>query len=575
MSRASLKVLLVLPTLSLDETVRELAACSTAVAFPGVAVVVDEAEKILGVVTDGDIRRAYARDFDFSKPVGDAMTREPFTVNDTIALDEVVLQASRWAQARGRTVEKTIRHVLVADTKGKLVDVYDFIELLTSLPIPLRRVAVIGMGFVGLTLAATLANQGHLVTGFDIDKKTTSALNEGELPIHEPGLEDILDVNRARAAIRFESELGSGSYSIYIICVGTPLGDDGNPDIRAVEKASADVAKQMERGAIVILRSTVPVGSTRGVCLPILEAASGLKCGTDFSLAFAPERTVEGNALREIRELPQVIGGFTALCRQKVSEFWSTICPSTIQVESLESAEIVKLANNTFRDLSFAFANEVALICSQFNINASELVRAANEGYPRNMLALPSAGVGGYCLTKDPLLFDHSVRKHLGRSSLGYHSRAVNELAGQYPVDVVTEFANATGRELRDLQILIVGVAFKGEPETNDTRGSVAVSMGHTMQEGGAKVLAWDAVVEGPEIVRLGFEAISDLRDGVADADVVLILNNHRANIAPKIYVGDGRRKLIFDGWALLDPKEVARESGLEYATMGYRSFDL
>lgn len=573
MSRASLKVLLVRPTLSMDATVRKLAACSRAVAFPGVAVVVDEGEHILGVVTDGDVRRAYARDFDFSRPVSEVMTSDPFTVRDTVALNEVVLLAMRRAQARGQKVERTIRHVLVSDLEGKLVDVYDFVELITGLPIPLRRVAVVGVGFIGLTLAATLANQGHLVTGFDIDEKTISALNKGDLPFNEPGLEDILKVNRASEVISFETELAAASHAIYIICVGTPLDDDGKPDVRAVERACEDVAKQMERGAIVILRSTVPVGTTRTVCLPILEAKSGLKCGTDFSLAFAPERTVEGNALREIRELPQIIGGFTDMCRQKISEFWATICPSIIQVESLEAAEIVKLANNTFRDLSFAFANEVALTCAQFNINASGLVRAANEGYPRNKMAMPSAGVGGYCLTKDPLLFDYSTRKYLGRSSLGFDARAINELASQYPMDVVIEFSSVTGRALHNMRILIVGLAFKGEPETNDTRASVAVSLGHNLQDGGALVFAWDAVVEPAAIVRLGFETISNLRDGVADADVVLIMNNHRANFAPKTYVGDGRTKLIFDGWALLDPKEVARESGIEYATMGYRSF--
>jgi len=153
-----------------------------------------------------------------------------------------------------------------------------------------------------------------------------------------------------------------------------------------------------------MLRSTVPVGTTRKQVIPVLEHYSGLAAGSGFHIAFCPERTVEGQAIQELSSLPQIVGGLTEACTEKAVSFWSTLTDTVVRVDALEAAELVKLINNSYRDLSFAFANEFALLADRYNIDATRLIAAANEGYPRDKIPRPSPGVGGYCLTKDPVV---------------------------------------------------------------------------------------------------------------------------------------------------------------------------
>jgi UDP-N-acetyl-D-mannosaminuronic acid dehydrogenase len=323
-----------------------------------------------------------------------------------------------------------------------------------------------------------------------------------------------------------------------------------------------------------MLRSTVPVGTTRNIICSILEETSGLRAGADFSLVFAPERTVQGDALRELRELPQVVGGLTANCASRAINFWSSLSPSVVSAESLEAAELIKLSNNAFRDHSFAFSNELALLASQYNINAFRLIESANSGYPRNKMPIPGPGVGGYCLTKDPLLYGLTSRDQISTSALSILGRDINVEAGLYPVKVVRSFAEKLNNPLDTLNILIIGVAFKGEPETNDTRGSSSLEVAHALQKENVSVRGWDAILSDETIANVGIEPAGDLAGAVQKADAVLILNNHRKNIQPGLFIqGDSKNpKLIFDGWNQLDPEEIERVPGLVYATMGYVS---
>ena len=228
----------------------------------------------------------------------------------------------------------------------------------------------------------------------------------GEPHILEPGLKDMLNVNQDRKQITFTSQLGEDHHSVYIIAVSTPLNEDNLPSLDSLNDVIHFIASRLRRGDQIMLRSTVPVGTTREVVIPLLENMSALKAGEDFHVTFAPERTVEGRAMHELQRLPQIIGAYSPSCMRHSSEFWSSMTPSIVRTASLEASEIVKLANNTFRDLSFAFANEIALLADQYNVDAFEVIRAANDGYPRNPIPTPSPGVGGYCLTKDPLIFN-------------------------------------------------------------------------------------------------------------------------------------------------------------------------
>lgn len=558
---------------SIDSVVREMAVRSSQLKCVGTAVITGDGGRVAGIMTDGDIRRSYAADVDFSLPVSTIMTDDPITVAPDLPSSEIV----RFVHDKLRDIGKphrVVRHILAIDSDQRLVDVYDYLELLKERDPLLTEVAVVGMGFIGLTLAVSLANRGHFVTGVEIQDHIVKELNSGTCRIYEPGLTDMLRVQLDRKGVQFVTPHNAKNHSIYIVAVGTPVDGDGAPDLTFVKQAAGWIGRRLQRRNVVMLRSTLPVGATRNIVRGILEEASGLRAGTDFNLVFAPERTVQGDALRELRELPQVVGGLTSDCTSRAINFWSTLSPSVVSTESLEAAELIKLSNNAYRDHSFAFSNELALLASQYNINAFRLVEAANSGYPRNKLPIPGPGVGGYCLTKDPLLYGLTSRDQIETSALSVQGRGINVEAGLYPVRVVRAFAEKLDVPLSSLTVLIVGVAFKGEPETNDVRGASSLEVARTLLGEKVVVQGWDAILPEEIIAENGIEPVGSLATAVRKADVVLILNNHRRNVQPGLFVqGDLKTpKLVFDGWNQLDPEEIERVPGLVYATMGYMS---
>jgi len=574
MSNFSKLAVIVSPDTTIDATIGYMAELSSAVAHPGIAVVLDDEGLVKGVLTDGDIRRAYADGMDFSQSIQMAMISNPISISNRLPQEDVVAEVYAQVRKVGRLNSASVRHILVLDDERKLTDIYDFIELLTLTDHRFDAVAVFGLGYVGLTLATALASRGHTVTGVDINPGLVSRLADGKIDMVEPGLEGLVLTNLRRDQLSFVTDLAGHRHRVYIVAVGTPVDSDGTPDLTALKNTCKTISGYLTRGDIVMLRSTVPVGTTRDVVVPLLENLSGLRAGIDFHIAFTPERTSEGQAMRELRQLPQIVGGLTPKCTDRAANFWTTLTHSIVRVESLEAAEMVKLANNTFRDLSFAFANELALLSDCFNVNAFELIQSANEGYPRNPIPLPSPGVGGYCLTKDPLLFDHVFSQQFSRQSLGKASRITNEHAKLYPIEITKRFANMNGINLEGLEVLIVGMAFKGDPETSDLRGSVSVYIGNHLRELGVGVVAWDAMVDRNALQEQGFSTAEDLSQAVIQADVILILNNHRQNVSIGALLAKApeKPKLIFDGWSLLDRFAIESVHGLSYSTMGYLS---
>jgi UDP-N-acetyl-D-mannosaminuronic acid dehydrogenase len=558
------------PEDSIDVTFRAMASRSREVAHPGLAVVLDDAGYLLGMLTDGDMRRAYAQDIPFSRSVSEIMICQPVTLPATTPRESIIAEVYRCVRRSGRHSSDWIRHILLLDEQGRLADVLDFFDLLETQGGGQKKVAVFGMGYVGLTLAVSLANRGHQVTGIDVRADLVSQLVAGKPHVHEPGLREMLKVNLDWQQIDFDTSLGGHSQTVYIIAVGTPLNEYLRPDMTALNNVVDAIGTLLKRGDQVMLRSTVPMGTTRQFVIPRLEMLSGLRGGEDFHVAFAPERTIEGRAMHELRTLPQVIGGLSPGCVRKAALFWSTLTPSLVQVASLEASELVKLANNTFRDLSFAFANEVALLADSANVDAFDLIRAANEGYPRNPIPLPSPGVGGYCLTKDPILFGSGPDGPRADVTLGRAGRAVNERAALYAVDMLHRFALRIDKPLTTLSVLIVGAAFKGDPETSDMRGAVSLDVTAALKGRVAKLQAWDAIVTEAELRKSDLEPVSNLDEAVRQADAVLILNNHRLNVETEAYQQEAVARLIFDGWHQLDAGEIEKISGLTYATMGY-----
>ena len=457
----------------------------------------------------------------------------------------------------------------LVDENGVVRDVVDVFSLLAISPRQGDHGEVYGLGFVGLTLAVALAGRGHFVTGIDTNGALVEQLLAGKPHVFEPRLPDMLRRALSDEQVSFRTAPAEEHHSVVVIAVGTPVDDDGSASLNALEVACEAVGRRLMRGDLIMLRSTVPVGTTRGFVRDLLEAGSGLKAGEEFHLAFTPERTVEGQAMQELASLPQIVGGLTSRCAEKATAFWQTLTDSVVLVDSLEAAELVKLINNSYRDLSFAFANGLALLADRFNLDAGRVIAAANEGYPRNPIPKPSPGVGGYCLTKDPFL-SAAVDREAGHGLLSRHGREVNQLAGQYPVQVVRRFAERMGQPMSELSVLVAGLAFKGLPETNDLRGSSGVHVCFELERYGCKVFGYDAVVDPVAIEALGIKPVK-LQEAAHRCDALLVMNHHPDNVPDGLIARLHRRMtLLFDGWSLLDRYEVEQYDGITYATMGY-----
>jgi len=559
-------VVLVKPDDSIATTVRRMA--TEDVAFFGLAVVLDDTSKVLGIVNNGDVIRLLAAGTDFAQPVKSVMIKDPIAVRSRLASDEMLADAYRQIRAKPRLKTEGVSHILTTDEQGHLTGVINFADLVARHGRQSERVAVYGLGFIGTTLAATLANRGYLVAGLDVDVAIVQRLQQGEVHIHEPGLADLVKASLDRGTLRFASNAGDAHHRVSIVAVGTPVNDEGQADLSALEAVTRTIGGRIKRGDLVMLRSTVPVGTTRNLVAPMLERLSGLVAGEDFHLAFTPERTVEGKAMRELRELPQIVGGLTAGCTQRAAAFWGPVTNSVVQVDSLEAAELVKLANNSFRDLSFAFSNGLAMLADRYNIDAFRLILAANEGYPRNPIPLPSPGVGGYCLTKDPFLYA-AVAPESVHAGLARAGREANRSAARYPVEALVRYAARHDRSVVGMRVLVMGLAFKGMPETNDLRGSTAIDVVRALQSKGVLVCGWDAIVPATDLERIGIEPVDPI-DAVVGVDALFIMNNHPKNVPAGLIARARTPMFVFDGWSLLDARDVEQHAEMTYATMGY-----
>ena len=529
--------------------------------------VVDDDGKVIGVVTDGDIRRGLSRDVSIDTPVEAIANFDTVTVDHSLSHKMMRQALMEKARLRGNDYRKYDKLVLI-DEAGRLKDVVRLADILTSL-IEEKTIAVYGMGFVGLTLACTFANAGLSVVGVDTNETVLAKLKTNQPTFYEKGLESLLLSLAESNPLKLTSRAGEYTADIHIVSVGTPVGKDKLPDMGMIRTIAKTISGVLKRGDLVVLRSTVPVGTTRKEVLPVLESG-GLVTGRDFFLAFAPERTAEGNALEELRVLPQIVGGFDAASVEMTARLFGEITNTIVEVGSLEAAEMVKLMNNTFRDLVFSFANEVAFLCDDFNADAFRLIQAANEGYPRNPIPLPSPGVGGLCLSKDSYLYSNPQAGTSLKPTLGKASRAINGQGAAYVLAKLNKFAARHGLDVKAMKILLVGLAFKGMPETSDYRGSVALELIQSLEK--STLTIKDFVISEADIKVLGHTPAGDLADAARGADAILVMNNHYLNNKFNVVQAlQGRKRptLLFDGWHMFNRREL-EGMGITYATMGY-----
>lgn len=399
------------------------------------------------------------------------------------------------------------------------------------------KICVLGLGYIGLPTASTFATHGLQVVGVDINQRVLETLRNGELHIHEPGLRTL--VNAA---------LGSGNLTIsdspeaadaFIIAVPTPFDENKNADLSAVKTAGRALVPHLRPGNLVVLESTSPPRTTRDVLAPILEE-SGFKAGTDFLLAYSPERVLPGKILQELIENARVVGGIDRASTEAGRELYQTFVRGEIVLSDATTAEMVKLMENTYRDVNIAIANEFARLGERFKIDIWEAIEIANR-HPRVAILQPGPGVGGHCIGVDPWFL---VEAAPDITQLIKAARQVNDSQPRRVVDLVIDALGALN-SLATKKIAILGLSYKAN--VDDLRESPAIEIAQLLVEAGAQVTAYepyklDAVIPRVQITR-------SIAEAVVDAEILLLLVKHKefVELEPDKLVGQTPARIVVD----------------------------
>jgi UDP-N-acetyl-D-mannosaminuronic acid dehydrogenase len=383
-----------------------------------------------------------------------------------------------------------------------------------------EKICILGLGYIGLPTASLFATNDVKVVGVDINAKIIDTLRAGKLHIHEPGLGET--VQKAVQAGYLSVSTSPEPADAFIIAVPTPFYADKKADMRAVASATESILPHLRRGNLVVLESTSPPHTTINLVAPILEK-SGLKAGVDFYLAYSPERVLPGQIFHELVHNDRVIGGVTPESAQAGSDLYSIFVQGKIILTDSTTAEMVKLMENTYRDVNIAIANEFARLADRFGIDVWEAISLANL-HPRVKILNPGPGVGGHCISVDPWFL---VEAAPDLTPLILQSRRVNDSQPEFVVELVSQaFETESTTSLRSLsgkKIAALGLSYK--PDVDDLRESPAVEVVHLLQKAGAIVKAFEPF--SPYALLPDITSVSKLDDALQDADAVILLVNH------------------------------------------------
>jgi UDP-N-acetyl-D-mannosaminuronic acid dehydrogenase len=410
--------------------------------------------------------------------------------------------------------------------------------------------AVLGLGRVGLPLSLVFASKGVKVVGVDIDVKIVEQLRKGVATIHEVGIEELLKraLTTQNFTITADAPQAIRRADVIVITVGTPLTQDLRPDFTQLYHALETISFQPLRGKLIILRSTVPPGTTDVIC-KLLKERSGLEAGQDFLLAYCPERILEGRAIEELETLPEIVGGVNSASSAVAAEMFRIINPNKkILITSAKTAELAKLFTNIYRYVNFALANQFALIAEHYGADAYEVIRVANDGYKRANIPIPGPS-GGPCLYKDGYMLNYTPFIDFIKSA--WH---LNE---SIPLHIVNRIKEKVGN-LFGLKVALLGLAFKAD--VDDTRQSPAVKLLNALKAEGCEVLAHDPYV-----------ASAPLESALSNADIVILAVNHSKFRNLTCWDISRLAKpgcMLVDCWGFFEPSEVEK-TGMKYIGLG------
>ncbi len=408
------------------------------------------------------------------------------------------------------------------------------------------RVAVIGLGYVGLPLAVTLAEAGYTVIGIEVDPDRVQAIRRGESYVQDvpdarlrplvaghrspgpaPATPEPPPLPQGRLEATTEYAALADCQAV-AICVPTPLHKTGDPDISHVVAAAEQMAPYVHPGMLVVLESTTYPGTTREILAPpLLAAQPGLTLGQDLFVAFSPERIDPGRTDWTLRNTPKVVGGLTPACTRVAAAFYRQAVERVVPVSSAETAEMVKLFENTFRAVNIALANELLLMCDRLGLDAWEVVEAAATKPFGFKKFTPGPGLGGHCVPVDPQYLSWKMR------TLAYTARFVelaNEINTEMPrfwVQKVQDMLNEVGKPVKGSRVLVLGVAYK--PDVDDIRESPALDIIQLLQAKGAEVHYHDPHVPSFQAEGLSMTSVADLEAALAAADCTVIVTHHSA----------------------------------------------
>lgn len=386
-------------------------------------------------------------------------------------------------------------------------------------------VTIVGLGYVGLPLALEASRSGLAVVGFDVNETTVADLNAGRSHIDDLSDDDVAAM--LELGFRATSDSSAlGETDAVIICVPTPLGEAGSPDLAAVEAAGRTIAEQLTPGTTVVLESTTYPGTTEDILRPILDS-SGLTAGSDYWLAYSPERIDPGNEQYGVRNTPKVVGGIDAESTQRAVALYGRFVDTVVPTSGTREAEMSKLLENTYRHVNIALMNEMVVFCNDLGIDLWEVIEAARTKPFGFQAFFPGPGVGGHCIPIDPNYLSFKVR------TLGYPFRFVelaqeiSERMPSYVVHRVSTQLNDDRLALNGSTVLLLGVTYKRN--ISDQRESPAIQVARRLRQHGARVVYTDPHVAEWTVDGEPVESVDDPVGAAADADITVLLQDHDA----------------------------------------------
>jgi nucleotide sugar dehydrogenase len=419
----------------------------------------------------------------------------------------------------------------------------------------LVKVLIIGLGYVGLPLAQEAVRVGLPVTGLDVKQATVDALNAGRSHIDDltdadvaamvaGGFRAVATVPDVAAVLdeQGSGELGTGEQGpdVIVICVPTPLSESDGPDLTAVKAATESAAKLLRTGTTVVLESTTYPGTTDEIVRPMLEKATGLTAGIDFSLAFSPERIDPGNGVYGIRNTPKVVGGITPACTDAAAAFYARVCDTVVRAKTAREAEMAKLLENTYRHVNIALVNEMAIFCHELGVDLWDAIRCASTKPFGFEAFYPGPGVGGHCIPIDPNYLSYKVRMELSYPFRFVElAQEINSRMPGYVVDRAAEILNSDAKPINGARVLLLGVTYK--KDIADQRESPARPIARKLLQRGAVLSYHDPYVENWTVDGRKIPRAQAPTDG---ADLTILLQAHSVYDLPEVAA---RAHLLFD----------------------------